>query len=61
MDLDPMVSIRTMKNDPGSTRHLDWHILFAFTAVAITLLSGLAAALVYSRFEPVLRSNKPPA
>jgi len=45
-----------MKSDPGPTRHLDWHILVAFVAAAVTLLSGLVAALVYSRHEPVLRS-----
>jgi len=46
-----------MKSDPNPTRHLDWHVLVAFTAAAVTLLSGLIAALVYGRYEPVLRSH----
>jgi len=46
-----------MKSDSGPTRHLDWHILAAFAAAAVTLLSGLVAALVYSRYEPLLSSR----
>ncbi len=45
-----------MRSDPRPTRHLEWHILIAFAAAAITLLSGLVAAVVYSRYEPLLRS-----
>ena len=47
-----------MKIDPHPTRHLDWHILIAFVAVTITLLSGLVAALVYSRYEPLLLNGQ---
>jgi len=45
-----------IRGGPSPTRHLDWHILVALTAAAVTLLSGLISALVYTRFEPVLRS-----
>ena len=45
-----------MTNASLDTRPLVWVIALALVGCAVTILSGMAAALTYTGFEPVLRS-----